>query len=38
VERRDWISDDLKGKCEESEVVWIKVNKVESVEKVYKSL
>jgi len=34
----EWILDDLKVKCEESEVVWIKVNKVESVEKVYESL
>jgi len=28
----------LKGKCEESDVVWIKVNIGESVGKVYESL
>ena len=35
---REWICDDLKGKCKESYGVWIKVNRVESVRKVYESL
>ena len=30
VEIREWIWDDLKGKCKESLGVWIKVNRVKS--------
>jgi len=33
---REWKGDDLKRKCKESYGVWIKVNRVESVRKVYK--
>ena len=36
MDLREWILDDLKRKCEESEVVWIKINRVESVEKFMK--
>jgi len=38
VKMRELIWDDLKEKCKESWGVWIKVNRVESVVKVYESL